>query len=67
MDHGEVPPVQPSVHRLRGDALDARAEGLKALVDALVAAVDLADVADLQAALGAEGRDEHGHAGADVR
>ena len=36
------------------------------LVDALVAAVDLADVADLRGALGAERRDHHRHAGADV-
>src|SRR5688572_8154200 len=54
------------VDGLGGDALDARAELAQALVDALVAAVDLADVADLRASLGAQGRDEHRHAGADV-
>ena len=32
-----------------GDTLDARAELAQALVDALVAAVDLADVVDLRA------------------
>ena len=38
----------------------------QALVDALVAAVDLADVADLAAAVGAQRGDQHRHAGADV-
>src|SRR5439155_26243279 len=51
---------------LGGHALDVRAELLEALVDPLVAAVDLTDVADLRLAIGAQRRDEHGHAGADV-
>ena len=51
---------------LGGDALDAGAEVAQALVDALVATVDLADVADLAAPLGAQGRQQHRHAGADV-
>src|SRR6185503_16080158 len=48
-------------------ALDARAELAQPVVDALVAAVDLTDVADLRDALGTEARDEHRHAGPDVR
>src|SRR3954454_22513745 len=51
---------------LGGHALDARAQLAQALVDPLIAAVDLADVADLAGALGAQRGDEHGHAGADV-
>ena len=39
----------------------------KPLVDALVAAIDLADVPDRGRALGAERGDQHRHAGADVR
>ena len=54
------------VDRLGRDALDARAEVAQALVDALVAAVDLADVADLRAPVGAQRGDQHRHAGADV-
>src|SRR4051812_16197401 len=52
--------------QLAGHALDARAEVPQALVDPLVAAVDLADVADLAAAVGAQPGDEHRHARADV-
>src|SRR5205823_73010 len=52
---------------LDGDALDARPEPAQALVDALVAAVDLPDVADRGRALGGEARNEHGHSRADVR
>src|SRR2546430_1290975 len=52
--------------RLGRHALDLRAERLKALVDALIAAVDLADAADLRLPARAEGGDEHRHAGADV-
>src|SRR5215213_2757328 len=52
---------------LRDLALDARAERLQPLVDALVSAVDLADVVDLRLALRAQGGDQHRHAGADVR
>src|SRR5829696_4240318 len=48
-------------------ALDARAERAQALVDALVSAVDLADVVDLGLALRAERGDQHRHARADVR
>src|SRR4051812_30826218 len=51
---------------LGSHALDPRAERAQPLVDPLVAAVDLADVADLRLALGAERGDEHRHAGADV-
>ena len=47
-------------------ALDVGAERAEPLVDALVAAVDLADVADARLAFGAERRDHHRHAGADV-
>src|SRR5829696_201120 len=49
------------------DALDARPERAQALVDPLVAAVDLADVADLGGAVGAQRGDQHRHARADVR
>src|ERR1700760_4417475 len=42
---------------------DARAELAQPLVDPLIAAVDLADVADLGDAVGAQGGDEHRHAG----
>src|ERR1700691_1839274 len=52
---------------LRGDALDTGAELAQALVDALVAAVDLADVADLAASLRAQRRQQHRHPRADVR
>ena len=48
-------------------ALDFGAEGAEALVDTLVAAVDLPDVPDRGAPVGAERCDHHGHAGADVR
>src|SRR5829696_10044265 len=48
-------------------ALDARAERAQALVDALVSAVDLADVVDLGLALGAQRGDQHRHARPDVR
>src|SRR4051812_23917052 len=51
---------------LRHRALDARPERAQALVDPLVAAVDLPDVPDLRDAVGAQGGDQHGHAGADV-
>ena len=51
----------------RRDALDPRAQGQQALVDALVAAVDVAHVVDLARALRADGGDQHRHAGADVR
>src|SRR5215207_4724981 len=47
-------------------ALDARAERAQALVDALVSAVDLADVVDLGLPLRAERGDQHRHAGPDV-
>ncbi len=55
------------VDRLRGHALDARPKVPEALIDALIAAVDLADVADLAASVGAEGCQQHGHSGPDVR
>ena len=49
------------------DALNPRPERAQPLVDPLVAPVDLADVADRRHAFGAQARDQHGHAGADVR
>src|SRR3954453_206524 len=52
---------------LLGDALDRGAQLAQALVDALVAAVDLADVADLGPALGAQRREHDRHARPDVR
>src|SRR5262249_59294034 len=55
-----------SVEPLALGALDRRAEPLQALVDPLVATVDLADVADRRASLCAEGGDQHRHAGTDV-
>src|SRR5205823_11081351 len=54
------------VDGLGGHPLDAGAELAKPLIDALVTAIDLADVADLAAALCAEGGKQHGHAGTDV-
>ena len=45
----------------------SRAERAEALVDALVAALDLADVVDGALALGAQRGEQHRHAGADVR
>src|SRR5438876_7228269 len=48
------------------DPLDVRAEPAQALVDPLVAAVDLADVPDRGRALRAQAREEHGHPGPDV-
>src|SRR5687768_13425392 len=54
------------VNRLRGHALDSRAEPPQALVDLLVAAIDLADVADLRHAVGAQRGDQHRHPSADV-
>src|SRR5829696_9285372 len=51
---------------LRDLALDPRAKRGEALVDPLVAAVDLAHVADLRHTLGAQRGDQHRHAGADV-
>src|SRR5664280_1856082 len=64
VDHED--PRRLRVNGLYGHALDACAEIAQALVDALVATVDLADVADLAATLRAQGREQHGHAGADV-
>src|SRR5262249_31216892 len=49
------------------DAFNPSPERAQPLVDPLVAAVDLADVADRGRALGAQARDEHGHPRADVR
>src|SRR5438270_12994927 len=54
------------VNGLRGHALDASAQLAQALVDTLVATVNLTDVADLAPTFGAERREQHGHAGADV-
>src|SRR5439155_14006382 len=51
---------------LRLDALDVGAEPAQALVDPLVAPVDLADVADRGETLRAEAREQHRHSGADV-
>ncbi len=67
MDHRDLRGYASATRlRLGRHALDAGAEIAQALVDALVAAVDLADVADLAAALGAERGQQHRHAGADV-
>src|SRR3954451_11358394 len=55
------------VSGLCGHALDARAELPQALVDALVAAVDLPDVADLRTPLGAQCGEQDRHPGTDVR
>src|SRR5262245_36478331 len=67
--------TRPAAHRrraperaqLRLDAPDASAERPQALVDTLVALVDLMDRADRRAALGAQAGEQHRHAGADVR
>src|SRR5215471_18350471 len=48
-------------------ALDPGAEVAQALIDALVSAIDVANVADLGHAVGGQRRDQHRHAGADVR
>src|SRR5581483_5820061 len=48
------------------DPVDLGAECAEALVDALVAAFDLADVVDGALPVRAESGKEHGHAGADV-
>src|SRR5258708_16776593 len=44
---------------------DPRAEGVEALLDPLIAAIDLIDVLDHALTLGAERGEEEGHAGAD--
>ena len=67
--HCRLPRVRGSTGAVDGAgqiALDRGAERAQALVDPLVAAVDLADVADRRGALGAEARDQHRHPGADV-
>ena len=46
---------------------DVRAEGQQLVLQPLVAAVDLADVADLAGSFGCQRRDHQRHAGADVR
>src|SRR5947209_15317033 len=46
--------------------LDSRPELPEALVNALVAAVDLTDIPDLCLAFGRQRRDQHGHPGSDV-
>src|SRR5690349_18832169 len=51
---------------IRRDPLDPGAEAAETLVDPLVAAIDLDDVADLRGPSGGEGGDEHRHPGADV-
>src|SRR5215510_9913417 len=48
-------------------AADTRAEASETLVDALVAAVDLLDVADNRAAVRRQRRGDQRHPGADVR
>ena len=60
-------PAQAGKGSLGRDALDAGAECPEALVDPLVALVDLVDRPDRRLALGAEARDQHRHPGADVR
>src|SRR6266508_2697918 len=52
---------------LASGSLDARAEGAQALVDPLIAPVDLGDVADDRLALGGQGGQQQRHPGADVR
>src|SRR5688500_3055318 len=59
-------PAAPASGVLVIHPLDVRAEGAEPLVNPLVAALDLPDVLDLALAGGAEGGEEHGHAGADV-
>src|SRR5205085_10994377 len=49
------------------DPLDVRAEPAQALVDSLVAAVDLADVPDRGRAFRAQAREQRGHSGPEVR
>src|SRR3954469_22105941 len=49
------------------NASDRRSESVESLVDALVAALDLADVVDEARTLGAKRGEKHRHAGADVR
>jgi hypothetical protein len=49
-----------------GHAPDLRAERIQPFVDALVAALDLVGVVDGGSALGADGREQHRHAGANV-
>src|SRR3954454_16592037 len=55
------------VSGLDGYALDSGNEVPQALVDALVAAVDLPDVADLRTPLGAQRGEQDRHPGTDVR
>src|SRR4051794_20700941 len=52
--------------KLRDLALDLRSQRAQPLVDALVAAVDLADVADLRHPVRAQRGDQHRHPGTDV-
>src|ERR1700684_161149 len=47
-------------------APDSGAEGVEPLVDALIAAFDLVGIVDGADALGADGGEQHRHAGADV-
>src|SRR4029077_20505232 len=54
------------VDGLGGHTLDAGTQLAQPLVDALIAAIDLADVANLAASLRAQGCEQHRHAGADV-
>src|SRR6476661_1684100 len=63
------PQAQPR-RSLRATVLHAfhlGAERTEAFVDPLVAALDLADVVDDALPFGAERRQEHGHAGANIR
>src|SRR4029450_2010182 len=52
--------------QLGRDSFDARAEAAQARIDRLVAAIDVANVVDLARPVGADGGDQHRHAGADI-
>src|SRR4051794_15311878 len=72
---GRWPLMPPSPTRGEGKKLsalpfrhapDLRAERIQPFVDTLVAALDLVGVVDRGGALGADGREQHGHSGANV-
>src|ERR1700730_9299098 len=63
--------LPPSVHHSRlvapiVDAADRSAERVEALIDALVASLDLPDVVDEAGSFGAESGEEQRHSGSDV-
>src|SRR4051812_22024990 len=61
-----TPPPSSSVATLV-DALHIRPEGAQPLVDSLVATLDLSDIVDRARSVGAERREQHRHAGANIR